>query len=164
MLRDGGDLVRTRRLGRARFERQVRAEVVRRGRIKPCLRILNKLWAALVDPAGVEAHRAGGFERISWILDDWEAARANQTQVEQHMTEALDQLGLTQLVTSIDGLSPVGAASILAETATTPSYAAVSAGDSFATGAWCPGSAALVALVRWCCHASTLRPWQACLV
>ncbi len=32
------------------------------------------------------------------------------------MVEALDQLGLTQLVTSIDGLSPVGAASILAET------------------------------------------------
>jgi len=32
------------------------------------------------------------------------------------MVEALDLLGLTQLVTSIDGLSPVGTASILAET------------------------------------------------
>ena len=116
MLRDGGDLTRTRRLGRARFERQVRAEVVRRGRIKPCLRILNLLWAALEDPAGVEAHRAGVFERIGWILDDWDAARTNQAEVEQHMTDALDQLGLTQLVTSIDGLSPVGAAAILAET------------------------------------------------
>ena len=116
MLRDGGDLTRTCRLGRARFERQVRAEVVRRGRIKPCLRIVNRLWAALEDPAGVEAHRAGGFERIGWILDDWDAARTNQAEVEQHMTDALDQLGLTQLVTSIDGLSPVGAAAILAET------------------------------------------------
>lgn len=62
------------------------------------------------------AHRAGVFERISWILDDWEAARANQADVEQRMTEALDQLGLTALVTSIHGQSPVGAAAILAET------------------------------------------------
>ena len=83
---------------------------------KPCLRILNKLWTALADPAGVIAHRAGGFERIGWILDDWDAARANLVDVEQRMTIALDQLGLTGLVTSIDGLSPVGAAAILAET------------------------------------------------
>jgi Transposase IS116/IS110/IS902 family len=83
---------------------------------KPCLRILNKLWTALADPAGVTAHRAGGFERIGWILDDWDAARTNLVDVEQRMTTALDQLGLTGLVTSIDGLSPVGAAAILAET------------------------------------------------
>jgi transposase len=80
------------------------------------MRILNKLWEAMADPAGVTAHRMGGFERISWILDDWEAARANQADVEQRMTEALDQLGLTGLATSIHGLSPVGAAAILAET------------------------------------------------
>lgn len=116
MLRDGGDFTRTRRLGRDRFERFVRAEVVRRGRIKPCLRIVTGLWDAMADQAGVIAHRAGGFERIGWILDDWDAARANQVEVEQRMVEALDQLGLTRLVTSIDGLSPVGAAAILAET------------------------------------------------
>jgi transposase len=116
MLRDGGDFSRTRRLGLARFELQVRAEVTRRGRVKPCLRIVNKLWSALADPAGVQAHRSGGFERIGWILDDWDAARANQAEVEHRMVETLDQLGLTALVTSIDGLSPVGAAAILAET------------------------------------------------
>jgi transposase len=116
MGRDRGDFARTRRLGKDRFERLVRAEVVRRGRTKPCLRILNKLWTALADPAGVIAHRVGGFERISWILDDWDAARTNLVEVEQRMTIALDQLGLTALVTSIDGLSPVGAAAILAET------------------------------------------------
>jgi transposase len=55
MRRDSGDFARTRRLGRARFERQVRAEVVRRGRIKPCMRILNKLWEAMADPSGVTA-------------------------------------------------------------------------------------------------------------
>jgi transposase len=116
MLRDGGDFARTRRLGLPRFEHRVRAEVVRRGSIKPCLRILNQLCAALDDPAGVEAHRAGRFERIGWILDDWDTARANQVEVEQRMVDALDRLGLTRLVTSIDGLTPVGAAAILAET------------------------------------------------
>jgi transposase len=116
MGRDGGDFARTSRLGKDRFERLVRAEVVRRGRTKPCLRIANKLWTALGDPAGVTAHRAGGFERISWILDDWDAARSNLVEVEHRMSITLDQLGLTQLVTSIDGLSPVGAAAILAET------------------------------------------------
>lgn len=116
MVRDAGDLSRTRRLGRARFEHQVRAEIVRQGRVKPCLRIIKTLWTALTDPAGVEAHRHGGFERISWILNDWAAARTNQIDVEQCMVEALDQLGLTELVTSIHGLSPIGAASILAET------------------------------------------------
>ena len=116
MRRDGGDFSRTRRLGRARFERQIRAEVVRRCRTKPCLRILNKLWVALTDPAGVTAHRVGGFERISWILDDWDTTRSNLAVVEQRMTVALDRLGLTGLATSIHGLSPVGAAAILAET------------------------------------------------
>jgi transposase len=116
MGRDRGDFARTRRLGKDRFERLVRAEVVRRGRIKPCLRILNKLWQALADPAGVAAHRTGGFERISWIIDDWDAATSNLVEVEDRMTITVDQLGLTALVTSIDGLSPVGAAAILAET------------------------------------------------
>jgi hypothetical protein len=116
MGRDQGDFARTGRLGKDRFERLVRAEVVRRGRTKTCLRILNKLWNALGDPAGVTAHRTGGFERISWILDDWDAARTNLVEVEHRMTITLDQLGLTSLVTSIDGLSPVGAAAILAET------------------------------------------------
>ncbi len=116
MGRDRGDFARTRRLGKDRFERLVRVEVVRRGRIRPCLRIANKLWTALADPAGVTAHRTGGFERISWILDDWDAAKSNLVEVEHRMTIALDQLGLTSLVTSIDGLSPVGAAAILAET------------------------------------------------
>ena len=53
MTRDGGDLARTRRLGLARLERLVRAEVTRRGRVRPCLRIVRKLYAALSDPAGV---------------------------------------------------------------------------------------------------------------
>ena len=114
--RDGGALDRTRRLGRARFERAVRAEVTRRGGVRPCLRIVRRLFAALDDRAGVVAHRPAVFERIEWTLADWDDARTKLTDVEDRMTAALDELGLTTLVTSIDGLSPVGAAAILAQT------------------------------------------------
>jgi transposase len=114
--RDGGDLARTRRLGPARFERAVRAEVARRGGVRPCLRILRRLFAALTDTAGVLAHRPALFERMEWILGDWDDARAKLANVEGRMSAVLDELNLTALVTSIDGLSPVGAAAILAQT------------------------------------------------
>ncbi len=115
-VRDGGDLDRIRRLGAARFERLVRAEVIRRGKKRPCLRILRALFAALSDPVGVLAHRRAAFERITWVLADWDTARAAQADVENRMVTVLDELGLTALVTSIPGLSAVGAASILAHT------------------------------------------------
>ncbi len=68
--RDGGDFARTRRLGPARLERLVRVEVERRGKIRPCLRILQRLYAALSDLARVLAHRLGAFERIGWLIED----------------------------------------------------------------------------------------------
>lgn len=114
--RDGGDLARTRRLGPARFERAVRAEMVRRGGVRACLRIVRRLFAALTDQAGVMAHRPAVFERIEWTMSDWDEARAKLADVEARMTAVLDELGLTRLVTSIDGLSPIGAAAILAQT------------------------------------------------
>ena len=70
--RDAGDLDRTRRLGIARFEQQVRREITRRGGQKPCLRIVRKMYPALADTAGVIAHRHGGLERAGWVLADWE--------------------------------------------------------------------------------------------
>lgn len=114
--RDGGDLDRTRRLGLARFERAVRAEVARRGGVRPCLRIVRRVFSALDDQAGVIAHRPAVFERLEWTLSDWDEARAKLADVEARMTGVLDELDLTVLVTSIDGLSPVGAAAILAQT------------------------------------------------
>jgi transposase len=114
--RDGGDLTRTRRLGPARFERQVRREVSRRGRQKPCLRIVRGLFAALGDHAGVITHRRGALERVQLLLDDWQHAKQRLADTEQQMTAVLDELGLTSLVTSITGISAVGAAAILAET------------------------------------------------
>ena len=114
--RDGGDLARTRRLGPARFERAVRTEVTRRGCTRPCLRIVRAMYTALSDNAGVLAHRRGAFERMSWIVGDWDTARAQLVDVEARMVAVLDELQLTELACSIEGLSPVGAAAILAET------------------------------------------------
>jgi hypothetical protein len=114
--RDGGNLARTRRLGLARFENAVRREMIRRGDIRPCLRIVRRLFTALTDAAGVVAHRRGAFERIGWILTDWDLAGTQLVDTEARMAATLDELGLTELVTSIEGLSPVGAAAILAET------------------------------------------------
>jgi len=116
MTRDGGDFTRTRRLGPARFEHAVRKELTRRGKMRPCLRILRKLYAALADPAGVIAHRHGAFERIGWLIEDWDTARAKLSDTEARMVAVLDDLELTELACSIQGLSPVGAAAILAET------------------------------------------------
>jgi transposase len=114
--RDGGDLARTRRLGLARLESAVRREVVRRGKQRPCLRIVRLLFAALTDPAGVTAHRAGALERVALLLGDWLETHRRLLDTETRMTAVLDELQLTDLVTSITGLSTVGAAAILAET------------------------------------------------
>ncbi|WP_406044003.1 IS110 family transposase [Micromonospora sp. NBC_00898] len=114
--RDAGDLTRTRRLGLARFESAVRREIVRRGKQKPCLRIVRLLFAALTDRAGVIAHRAGALERVALLLGDWLETHRRLLDTETRMTAVLDELRLTELVTSITGLSAIGAAAILAET------------------------------------------------
>jgi hypothetical protein len=69
--RDGGDLARTRRLGRVRFEQALRREITKRGGQKPGLRIAGRLFAALTDPAGVTARRRGALERVGLPLVDW---------------------------------------------------------------------------------------------
>jgi transposase len=115
--RDGGQLARTRRLGLARFERAVRREISRRGGQRPSLRILRALFAALADPAGVTAHRLGALERVALLLEDWQHAGVRLADTEARVAAVLDQLELTALATSISGLSPIGAAAILAETA-----------------------------------------------
>jgi transposase len=114
--RDRGDLARTRRLGVARFEQAVRREIARRGGQKPSLRILRQLFSILGDPSGVTAHRPGALERVAFLLQDWHSAADKLTDTETRMTDVLDELKLTELATSIPGLSAVGAAAILAET------------------------------------------------
>jgi transposase len=114
--RDRGDLARTRRLGAARFEHAVRRQILMQGRQKPCMRIVTNLFTALTDRAGVIAHRAGAMERVQLLLEDWAHAHTRLTDTEARMVAVLDELGLTALVTSIPGISPVGAAAILAQT------------------------------------------------
>jgi transposase len=114
--RDGGDFDRTRRLGAARFEQAVRRVIISRGGQRPALRILRGLFAALADPAGVTAARRGALERIGLLLTDWQYAQARLADVEARMTGVLDELDLTALACSITGISPVGAAAILAQT------------------------------------------------
>src|SRR5450759_3282294 len=114
--RDDGVFDRTRRLGLGRFERPVRREFTGWGGLRPCLRIVRKLFAALADPAGVLAHRLGALERVQLLLADWREARRRLAETEARMTAVLDELHLSELATSITGLSALGAAAILAET------------------------------------------------
>jgi transposase len=114
--RCAGDLSRVRRLGPARFEGAVRRELPRWGAVRPCLRIVRAVFAALGDPAGVMAHRPGALERAHLALGDWRDTRARLAATEARMAAVLDDLGLTVLVTTIAGLTPAGAAAILAET------------------------------------------------
>ena len=94
----------------------MRREITRCGGQKPCLRIVRALFTALSDPAGVIAHRAGALERVQLLAEDWQLTKTRLNDTERRMTGVLDELGLTALATSITGLSPVGAAAILAET------------------------------------------------
>jgi transposase len=114
--RDGGDLDRTRRLGLTRFERAVRREITRRGGQKPSLRILRNVFTALADEAGVIGHRRGALERVQLVMEDWEPDKQRLAETERRMVAVLDELELTTLVTSISGISAIGAAAILAET------------------------------------------------
>ncbi|HZC52280.1 MAG TPA: IS110 family transposase, partial [Mycobacterium sp.] len=97
------------------FEQAVRREITRRGGQKPRLRIVRGMFSALADPAGVIAHRAGALERIQFLLEDWTGAHHRLADAETRMSGVLDELGLTGLVTSIPGISAVGAAAILAQ-------------------------------------------------
>jgi transposase len=104
------------RLGLARFEAAVVGELARWGGSRRRRAIIEAVFVALVDPRGVMAQRPGALERARWVLADWRAATTRLAEVQTRMVEVLDQLGLTVYVTSIPGVSAVGAAAMLAET------------------------------------------------
>jgi transposase len=114
--RCNGNLGKIRKLGREAFVAAVRGELPfwDAKRISP--RVLNKVWDALTDARGVPTQRRGALERVHLVMADRRSAWARLRDVEGRMLDVLDQLGLTDLVCSIDGLSGVGAAAILAET------------------------------------------------
>ena len=100
----------------ARFEAAVRRELPRWGGSRRRRAIIEAVFVALVDPTGVMTQRRGALERARWVLADWRAATTRLAEVETRMVEVLDELGLTEYVTSIPGVSAVGAAAMLAET------------------------------------------------
>jgi transposase len=110
------DPARIRRLGFTRFARAVARELPRWGGRRRHLRILRALYAATGDDRGVTAQRAGALERAALVLADFKQALAALAEVETRMVKVLAELGLAELVTSIRGVSVVGAAAILAET------------------------------------------------
>jgi transposase len=103
--------------GYPRFESAVRREFpCWGGQRGPRRCIVAAVYAALADPAGVSAQRPGALRRATWVLADWKATKARLAEVENRMLEILDELELTELVSSIPGVSALGAAAILAET------------------------------------------------
>jgi transposase len=120
LARTAGDPAVLGRLGQARFARQVTRELARWGGQRRCLRIVRAVWTAATSPQalalGVSSQRPGALERARLTLDDWHHAFGQLADIQQRMTGVLDQLQLTGLVESIQGLSAVGAAAILAET------------------------------------------------
>lgn len=113
---DRGGLAGVRAMGWARFSRAVQRELPRWGTTRWCSRIVRAVFDALTDRVGVTVQRPAALERAELVLDDWHHCRQRLTEIETRMTAVLDGLDLTNLVTSIPGVSAVGAAQILAET------------------------------------------------
>jgi transposase len=111
----GCDPHRIRALGLDGLTAAVRTELPRWGGQRIRHSVLTGLLDAAADERGVPAQRPGGLERAGFALADLRHARDQRDQVDILMVGVLDQLGLTAPVTSIPGLSAVGAAAILAE-------------------------------------------------
>ena len=77
---------------------------------------MKRLREALADTGGVIAQRRRALERVHLLTGDWRSLLARLAGTGGRMTAMLDELGLTGLVTSIDGLPAAGAAAILAGT------------------------------------------------
>lgn len=114
--RCNGNPARLRKMGYDKFAAAVRRELPRWDAKNIYHKIVTGLWEALADTGGVAAQRRGALERVHLLMGDWQSLLARLADTEDRMTSVLDELGLTELVTSIDGLSAVGAAVILAET------------------------------------------------
>jgi transposase len=77
--------------------------------------IVRAVFDAAGDQTGVAVQRLGALERALFVVEDWHATRQRLAETETRMVAVLDALDLVELVTSIRGLSAVGAAQILAE-------------------------------------------------
>jgi len=107
---------RLRKVGYEKFLAAVRRELPRWGGKYVRHSIVRGLWEALADTGGVAAQRPGALERLHLLLGDWRALRARLADTEERMVLVLGELGLAELVASIDGMSALSGAVILAET------------------------------------------------
>jgi transposase len=111
-----GDPVKLQRRGLAGFVRAVRRELPRWGGQKISTRIIREVFETLGDGGGsVARQRRAGLQSARWVLEDLRSARAHLREVEAAMLASTDALGLSELLTSIPGLSGVAGAQILAE-------------------------------------------------
>jgi transposase len=115
--RCGGQPSRLRKMGYEKFLAAVRRELPRWGG-KGYVRhsIVKGLWESLADTGGVAAQRPGALERLHLLLEDWRELRLRLAGTEKRMVTVLGELGLAELAASIDGMSALSAAVILAET------------------------------------------------
>ncbi len=104
------------------FLAAVRGQLVLLGGKKLWRRIALAVYAAAAEPSGIAAERAAIVERAAFAFADWMAALTALADAESRMLATLDELGLTRLVTTIPGLSAVGAAVILAQTGNPARY------------------------------------------
>ena len=114
--RCNGNPARLRKMGYDRFVAAIRRELPRWGGKLIRHSIARNVWEALADAGGVAAQRRGALERVHLLLGDWRALRARLADTEDRMTALIGELGLTALAASIDGMSALSAAVILAET------------------------------------------------
>jgi transposase len=98
------------------FGAALREQLVALGGKKVWRRIALAVHAAATDPGGIAAERDAILERATFARQDWMAALAALADIEARMVAVLDGLGLARLVTTIPGLTAVGAAVILAQT------------------------------------------------
>jgi transposase len=98
------------------YERRVRRQLPAQGTTRLIRRITRTVWESAKRPGGIAGERAAAAERAAFARDDWTHARQLLTDVEARMVGVLDALELTGLVTTINGVSALGAAAILAET------------------------------------------------
>ncbi len=97
------------------FASAVSGELPRWGARRCSRRVLRAAFAAARAPGGVTSEVPAAAERAGFALSDWHRALCGLHDVEVRMVEVMEALGLAELVTTIDGLSVVGAAAILAE-------------------------------------------------
>lgn len=102
-------------MGYDAFAAAISCELGRWGGQRRNHRVMQAFWAAAAQPGGVERERPAALERAAYAMGDWRRALDELADVEARMVDVLDDLALTELVCTIDGLSAVGAAAILAE-------------------------------------------------